>query len=186
MLKRTLPAVFGFVLLANLAAVAPSRGADGQSALPIRQALDAYLDGRWLPKGQADKATAYILQKLREAGCTAEEVEQMLRGGRASYETPKVKGRLLMVPDLQCEHVDYKTSMFFYIPKSYDPAKAAPLLMVGHGGNGAMSADYAKKAALVGIILWLPVVEREGMILAAPLSERGWGGIGNSILFSAM
>ncbi len=91
-----------------------------------------------------------------------------------------------MVPDLQCEHVDYKTSMFLYIPKSYDPAKAAPLLMVGHGGNGAMSADYAKKAALIGIILWLPVVERNGMILAAPLSERGWGSIGNSILFSAI
>ncbi len=148
--------------------------------------MDAYLDGRWLPKDQADKATADLLAKLDAAHCTPEEVEALLRAGRTQYDAPKAKGRLLLLKDLQCEHVDYKTSFFLYVPKSYDPAKAAPLLMVGHGGNGAMSADYAKEAAMVGIILWLPVVERNGMILAAPFSERGWSTIGYSILFSTI
>ena len=49
-----------------------------------------------------------------------------------------------------------------------------------------MSADYAKKATLAGLIPWLPLAERKGIILAAPQSERGWGSIGYSILLSSL
>ncbi len=162
----------------------PAAAADVKASL--QRDLDAYLDRRWLPQAEADKATQEVLDKLRKAGCTIEECERLLRAGRAHYGTPKLAGKLTLLGDLQCEHVDYKTSCFLYVPKSYDPAKAAPLLLVGHGGNSAMSADYAKKAALGGLNPWLPVVERKGMVLAAPLSERGWGPVGNSILLSAI
>jgi hypothetical protein len=189
MLTRALPPRLIFVgLVVILAtALAPAAPAVEPSSRPaIQRALDAYVDGRWLPKEQADKATVDVVQKLQEAGCTPEDVEQLLRSGRIDYKLPKVKGRLLMVPDIQCDHVDYKTSLFLYVPNSYDPAKAAPLLLLGHGGNSSMSAAYANKAALIGLIPWLPTVEKKGMILAAPLSERGWMSIGNSILLSTL
>src|SRR5262249_13376007 len=112
------------------------------------------------------------------------EVEKLLRQGRAGYEKFAEPGKLLFLGPLECDHVDYKTRYFLYVPKSYDPAKASPLLLVGHGGNGAMSADYAKRAAQGGIRPWLPVADKHGMILAAPLTERGWGWIGDSIVLS--
>ena len=109
----------------------------------------------------------------------------MIRAGRAEYPEglkaktlevgtkgpSKHKYKFPMV-SVACEHVDYKTSIILYIPKSYNPAKAAPLLLVGHGGNNAMAIDgpYAPKAAVSGIIPWLPTVEKHGMILAAPLT----------------
>ena len=152
----------------------------------LQKDLDAYLDRRWLPQAEADKATEEILDKLAEGRLHGRRVRAVVAGGPGALRHAQDQGEVGPLGDLQCEHVDYKTSFFLYVPKSYDPAKAAPLLLVGHGGNGAMSADYAKKATLGGIIPWLPVVERKGMILAAPQSERGWGSIGNSILLSTL
>lgn len=184
---------------AFLALVAPTAGAPPQEAAAgatdvaeqeqrtppepsLREALDAYLDKRWLP--EAEKATQELLARVREAKLNEDDVERMLRSGRSHYERAKTQGKLVLIRNLQCEHVDYVTSFLLYVPKSYDPAKAAPLLLVGHGGNSAMSADYAVRASLSGMLPWLPAVEKDAFILAAPQSERGWGPIGNSILLS--
>ncbi len=172
---------------------------DADAEASIRRALDAYFDGRWLPKEEADKATVELLAKLRDAGCSVEDIERMIRAGRVEYpekleaktlsvqlaDAKKTKFEFPVAP-LKCDHVDYTTNMILHIPKSYDPKKATPLLLVGHGGNGSMSADYAMQAALGGVIPWLPTADKEGMIIVAPLTERGWGRVGYSILLSSL
>jgi hypothetical protein len=62
------------------------------------------------------------------------------------------------------------------------PATLIFILLV-IGGTAQQPSVFA---ALSGIIPWLPTVEKKGMILAAPLSERGWMSIGNSILLSTL
>jgi hypothetical protein len=183
-----------------LCATAPAAAQpDAKAALP--KALDAYLDARWLPQAEADKATAEIVEKITQAGCTIEEVERMLRAGRVEYPkevkhagprmsfghkeaNKQVYYDLPLVGGLRCEHVDYKTSFWLFVPKSYDPRKASPLLVVGHGGNGAMSADSAQTASMFGVMPWLPIAVEKGILVAAPLSECGWGAIGYSALLS--
>jgi hypothetical protein len=205
---RTTLIVTLFTLGAAARLSPPVLADEADSKASLRQALDAYFDGRWLPKEEADKATTDILQKLRDAGCTVEEVEQMVRAGRAAYGDAKLAGKpakiqmkrgdktvdlmsrfpgTLMTIPLECEHVDYKTTVFLYVPKSYDPAKPSALLLVGHGGNAlTMTVQYATQAMLGGVMPWLPVVDKKNMLLAAPLSQRGWMTIGNSILLSAI
>jgi pimeloyl-ACP methyl ester carboxylesterase len=147
-------------------------------------ALDDYLDQRWLPPADAHKATQDLMARLRQASLGMQEVEGLLRAPRAKYPAPPKVGEALLIKGLVCEHVDYTTSFVLFVPKSYDAARQAPLLLIGHGGNSAMNAAYATQATLAGLTPWLPVAEKEGIVLAGPLSERGWGPIGNSILFS--
>lgn len=191
MLSRAFPStlMIGLAVGAATAEESPQSPAEPTPAprdakAAIRRSLDAYLDRRWLPDEEADRATREILDVLRKAGCSPADVEGMLRAGRSSYEAPPPLGKLVMVQGLACEHVDYETSFFLFVPESYDPKEPAPLLLVGHGGNSAMSVEYATQAALSGTIPWLPVVRSKRMVLAAPLSERGWGPIGYSILLS--
>ncbi len=203
-MKRSFSTVLFFTLVALSAiALRPVRADDAQSdkQLEVRKALDAYLDGRWLPADEAKKATDEMVEKFKAAGDSIEDVERLLRMGRVKYGGQKTTGKMLQMElkskdgkvakklqfpllDLQCENVDYKTTFIIYVPKSYKPTKPTPLLVVGHGGNSAMSAQYAVQATIGGILDWLPVVEKKGMILVAPQSERGWGSIGNSIIFS--
>jgi hypothetical protein len=148
--------------------------------------LDAYLDSRFAAPAEKAQATKELIAMLQKSGTRMAEVEELLRAGRATYPEPPERGKLHRGLKLVCDHVDYETEYFLYVPKSYQPKKGSPLLLVGHGGNGAMSRDYARQATLAGIQLWLPVVEKEGIILAAPLSERGWGWIGDSIILSLL
>jgi hypothetical protein len=150
----------------------------------VGQMIDSYLDRRWLPPDQARKATQELLARLREARLKPDGVELLLRARRMKYPATPPVGRLVLIKGLSCDQVDYATSCFLYVPKSYSVERSTPLLLVGHGGNGAMSIEYATQAALSGLMPWIPVVEKEGLILAAPLSERGWGPIGNAILVS--
>lgn len=201
MTKRVLSSALFTILFAFCAISQQPAAADDAQNLGLRKALDAYIDGRWLPEDEAKKATEEFVEKIKDAGCSIEDVERLLRMGRVSYGNEKPKSKMVKMEfkgkdgevkktlkfplhDIQCENVDYKTSFLLYVPKSYKPTKQTPLLVVGHGGNGAMNAAYATKAALSGTLGWLPIVEKKGMILVAPLSERGWGPIGNSIIFS--
>ncbi len=153
-------------------------GAYGQT---VQESIDAYLDARWdAPTDAIDK----LIEKLR--GLTVPEVEKILREGRATHaEPPQPRGKYTGRIPLTCEHVDYSTEYLLYVPKSYDPKKAVPLVIAGHGGSAARDRKYGEKAAIGGTVpFWTDQAEKDGFLLAAPITSRGWGAIGNSVLFS--
>ncbi len=47
-----------------------------------------------------------------------------------------------------------------------------------------MSRRYAARAAALGLQDWIALAEEKNLVLAAPLSERGWNLIGYSLVFS--
>ncbi len=151
----------------------------GLPSLPVT--IDRYLDRRW--DGTAEE-TAELVARLQAEGVDAEGLEKLVRAGRASYPTPSVPVGEVVEQDLDCDHVDYRAHYFLRIPTHYSAETAHPLLLIGHGGNGAMTLDYARRASRAGFTPWLELAEKHGFILAAPLTERGWGAIGNSIVLS--
>jgi pimeloyl-ACP methyl ester carboxylesterase len=145
-------------------------------------ALETYLDQRFLPPNEANAATEKLLQLLEKEKIDAAGLEKLIRQGRIQYPAPPEKGKLYLKRKLVCDYVDYETQFFLYVPKSYDATKAHPLLVIAHGGNGAMDAEYAKMAASSGLRPWLKLAEEHGFLVVAPLSERGWMTIGDAII----
>jgi pimeloyl-ACP methyl ester carboxylesterase len=172
------------LLAQSLVAAEPAQGPDVPAE--VRGAIETYLDKRFLPVKEADAETEKLIAQIEAAKVKLKDVEAILRAGRTKYPAAEEKGKLLLRDTLECDHVDYTTAYFLYVPKTYDPAKAAPLLLVGHGGNGAMDRDYAKRASEKGVKPWLEVAEKEGIVVAAPFTERGWGWIGDSILLTLL
>lgn len=145
------------------------------------KALDAFLDKRY----DAEAGAADALAKKLKLDAAA--LEKLLRAGRASYpEPPQKRGELTADVPLPCEHLDHAVKYFIYVPKGYDPAKATPLLVVGHGGSSGRDLAFGARAALGGLQPWLESAEKHGYLVVAPLTDRGWGAIGNSILLSCL
>lgn len=167
-----------FSMMLATAAVATT-----QTPPDLASAVDAFVLDRW-----SDADPAPLVERLRAAGIGAEALEAMLRAGRPSY--PKVVepiGELSQRLPLASDHVDHATQHYVYVPKSYDPAVAAPLLVIGHGGSAARDLDFGARAARSGMVpFWLEAAERHGFLVVAPLSDRGWMQIGTSLLFSAI
>ena len=174
-----------FLPIAICAAALPllrSSRAEAASAKDITAKLDAYLDHRWdAPPGATDDL-------IRELKLEAPEVERLLRSGRASYPAPpQPKGKLSTGLPLSCDHVDHSTKYMIYVPKGYDPAKASPLILVAHGGSAGRDVAFGERAAIAGIVpFWIEAAGKHGCILLAPITDRGWGAIGNSIALSAL
>jgi hypothetical protein len=146
--------------------------------------IDAYMDSRWSPQ---PGDTQQLVSSLAKRGLGLADIERLLRGPRASYpEVAVPKGRIVPDQKLVCEHVDYTTVYHLYLPKSYDHGKAHPLVLVGHGGNGAMSRERASRTALMYLRFWEAAAEKHGVIVVAPATARGWGAYGNSVLFSCI
>ena len=146
-------------------------------------ALDRWLDQRF----EAAEPSAPLLDAFASAGVDAGGVEALLRAGRASYPPlPCTPGRVSPRLPLACEHVDHATGMLLYVPVAYDPARAWPLVVVGHGGSAGRDLAFGERTARDGMAPWCEAAERLGLVLLAPLTDRGWGAIGNSILFSAL
>jgi pimeloyl-ACP methyl ester carboxylesterase len=82
---------------------------------------------------------------------------------------------------LTAPHVDYSTELLVYVPSSYDPSRKHSLYLVLHGGNFSMDQVYADKTAQSYIAPWVDNAEKFGIIVAAPITERGWGAVGKSI-----
>lgn len=151
------------------------------------EALDQWLDKRFDPKAPTAKAMA---ARLQGTGLDDKKIEALLRGGRASYPTLESlkleKGALSAKLRLVCDHVDYETNYFLYIPRSYDPKRAWPLVLIGHGGNAEMTQERADTTAFGYVGEWIEAAELKGFIAVAPATARGWDWIGNSILFSVV
>jgi pimeloyl-ACP methyl ester carboxylesterase len=148
----------------------------------VRDALDGYLDNRFQTMEEGARTTKELVELCLKEKLDAAELEKLIRAGRVKYPASPEKGKLYLKGKLACDHIDYETSFFLYLPKSYDATKAHPLLVIAHGGNGSMDADYAKFAAQGGLRPWLKLAEQYGFIVVAPLSERGWMTIGDSII----
>jgi pimeloyl-ACP methyl ester carboxylesterase len=150
----------------------------------LHAALDAYIDLRF---EATPEATAELVGRIEALNLSAADVETMLRAGRASYEPPADKLGDYSFDPIDCYHVDYSTKYFIYVPADYDASKAYPLVFVGHGGDSAMSVDYATSTARSYIRTYAPVFgAMSGFILVAPASTVGWGEIGNSLMFSTI
>lgn len=168
------------VLLAAAGAQTPPASATGSE---LALAVDAFVQDRW---STADPAP--LVEKLLAAKVDAAGLEGMLRAGRPKYpDVVEPRGQLSGRLPLASEHVDHTTEHFVYVPKSYDPTKATPLLVVGHGGSAARDLDFGARAAKSGMVpFWLQAAEQHGFLIVAPLSDRGWMQIGTSLLFAAI
>ncbi len=148
------------------------------------EALDDWLDRRFEHAAPVEP----LLGTLAAAGLDIAGVEALLRGGRAHYPEPsRPRGVLSGRMELECDHVDHRVQCMVYLPRAYDPLRPWPLVVIGHGGSAARDLEFGAHAARGGMEpFWYEAAEAFGLILVAPLTDRGWGAIGNSILFSAI
>ena len=148
------------------------------------EALDDWLDRRF----ERGAPLEPLLETLRAASLDAAGVEALLRNGRLRYPGPShAPGSLSAPMDLDCDHVDHRVRYMVYLPRAYDPGRAWPLVVIGHGGSATRDMVFAARAARDGMEpSWCEASEAYGLVLLAPLTDRGWGAIGNSILFSAI
>ena len=144
---------------------------------------------RYLLHNYLSRKTAHAEQLralIQVLGNDLSDWENLLRQGPILQPENIVPGQLQPERKLTCRQVDYETEYMLYVPSHYDPAGDWPLLLVGHGGNGNMPLKHARMAAFGGIEDWLPIAEKRGWIVAAPLTRRGWGVIGYGVLFSLL
>ncbi len=147
--------------------------------------LDAYVDERMTPDAGS---TAAMLAYLQQIHATAADVEWVLRKGRAHYDgPPQALGTVTQNVPISCYSVAYSSVYHIYVPRSYEPKNAVPLVIVGHGGNSTMSAAYARSTALSYINAYKAALgEQLGAIVVAPATERGWSPIGDALIFSTI
>ena len=147
-------------------------------------ALDDWLDHPFEPAAPVEP----LLGRLTAAGLDTVGVEALLRSGRAVYPPlPCRPGETSPRLPLTCDHIDHAAGFLVYVPSTYDPTIAWPLVVIGHGGSSARDLDFGGRAARGAMTPdWCDAAERFGLLLLAPLSDRGWGAIGNSIMFSAI
>ncbi len=148
------------------------------------EALDDWLDTRFERSAPLEP----LLETLARAELDAAGVERLLREGRLRYPEPShPPGELSEPMELECDHVDHRVQYMVYLPRAYDRRRLWPLVVIGHGGSVSRDLEFAAWAARGGMEpFWFEAAEANGLILLAPLTDRGWGVIGNSILFSAI
>lgn len=147
--------------------------------------VEAYFDTRHeARKGDTRK----LLKALREVGINGPaDLEALLRTPRQDLPpADKLVGRTT-THGIECEHVDYATEFFLHVPENIDLSAPVSLVFVGHGGNSSMSAERAKRVARQYIDAYAPGLTRTmNACIVAPASERGWGPIGYSLMFSTI
>ena len=159
--------------------------AESEKDRELLSQLDAYLDARWSPD---EDATAQMANAIREAGYTHLGAWSTLLGARrVSYpDASEWVGGVTWHP-VECAHVDYASEYALYVPENYYPNERYSLVVVGHGGNSSMSAEQAHSTAEQYLKAYAPeVTSRMRAIVVAPASERGWGPIGYSLVFSTI
>lgn len=163
--------------------IADAPAAPRAARAALAAAVDAWLDDRF----SATPPDA-VLATMAENQLGPADLEQVLRAGRATYPTPPQRpGKLTTGIPLPCDHVDHETEYFVYVPTTYDRSTAHPLLLVCHGGSADRDLRFGAQAARSGLKpFWIEQAEQRGWLLVAPLTDRGWMWIGNSILFSAL
>jgi len=162
-------------------------GTDTPTKPVVAHLVDAYFDTRFTPQPED---TSRLLTALADAGITdSADVEAAIRAPRARYPVPLgLVGETTSHP-VACAHVDYESDFFLYVDPDHAPGKGPlALVVVGHGGNSSMSEEYATKTARSYLDAYAPGLceSMGGVAVVAPVSERGWGPIGYSLVFSTI
>ncbi|MEM7247779.1 MAG: alpha/beta hydrolase-fold protein [Acidobacteriota bacterium] len=145
-------------------------------------AIDGYLAERWdAPASATDDLVAAL------AGVSVECVEEMIRAGRrVPVPAPHARG-VIHELSVTCEHVDYSSDYYLYVPPSYVEGVPTPLVAIGHGGNGAMSQSRANSTARSYMTRYMAYAQAPlNAILVAPATRHGWNQAGYSLLFSTI
>lgn len=181
---RLLPVML-CVMLFSVGMLCP-RALAQDKPLSAKQRLDSYFDERYETDADATEKLLQVLEDQHDVS-TAEELEALLRSNRASYPDAADWVGKTTKHAVVCDHVSYESAFLMFVPDSYDPAKPAPLVVVGHGGNSSMSEARATSVADMYLRAYAPIVSRElDAIVVAPVSTRGWGHIGNSLILSTI
>jgi hypothetical protein len=148
----------------------------------VKSLLDDWMDSRW--SGQSPQS---LIQAINTAGLDVSDVEKMLLNGRSLYPDPSDPlGEIVTGKLIDAEHVNYSSEYLIYVPTSYNETVQAPLVIYGHGGSVCRPLSLGRDNAIYAMGLWRNYAEITGSVLIAPLTERGWGGIGYSVLFSVL
>ncbi len=149
---------------------------------PLHALIDAWIDNRWT--GDTPQA---LIQAINRAGLGMSDVEELLRAGRAAYpDPPQPMGQITTGIQVDAQHVDHSSEYILYVPTNYDKTVQTPLIVVGHGGSSCRDIAFGELAALSGMDPWVDFAEQNDFLMVAPLTDRGWGAIGYSILFSTL
>lgn len=159
--------------------------AQDEDKRPFAAAIDAYIDAR--VKGDGSD-TRTLVDTLRAAGAdSSASIEARIRAPRHSYPSVADLVGKTTVHKVSCHHVDYASEYLLFVPEGYRHEVAAPLVVVGHGGNSSMSPARAKRVASAYLRAYAPTLSREmNALIVAPASSRGWGHIGNSLILSTI
>lgn len=170
------------VFLTVFGAMADARAQE--SGTEIARLIDTYIDQRF--DGDSS-STKELIHKLNQAGVTRmEDFEKALRARRANYpDTTEWMGKVT-IHNIECLHVDYETRYLMFAPAELDADKPVSLVIVGHGGNSSMSPRRAEGTAGAYIQAYRSLAAPLNAVLVAPASSRGWGQIGNSLIFSTV
>jgi len=151
-------------------------------AKPIHVMLDEWIDNRW--SGDTPQA---LIQAINAAGLEISDVEELLLKGRAAYPiAPQSPGQITTDLPIDAEHLDHSSEYLIYVPSNYKRTTQTPLIVVGHGGSSCRDIAFAEQAASGGMSPWKHFAEQHGFLMVAPLTDRGWGQIGYSVLFSTL
>ncbi len=174
-----------FFLLVFEAPNCPAQDVVSANRKKAAKLIDAYIDRRHDGTHQETIALFYQLKQLGFE--SASELESLLRGPRAAYpDTEPYLGKTT-AHDVECLHVDYASKFLMFVPKELDTKKPVALVVVGHGGNSSMSPERAESTAKMYLQIYARGMHKEmNAILVAPCSSRGWGHIGNSLIFSTI
>jgi hypothetical protein len=153
-----------------------------------KQAIESFIEGR---TQASPPAVTELADRLTQQGFGASDVEELVRSGPIEFpalpEGADSPIEHVLVRDITCFHANYSTRYFQYVPKSYDPARKTPLVVVGHGGNSAMSSAYAESTAKSYISAYRVLADGAlGAILVAPATTVGWGPLGDVLIESVI
>ena len=172
-----------FILVIGLATFLLGQRLNGQQEKSASW-IDTYIDLRYAAQ---ESDTKELLNNLKQVGIDKpSELEKVLRRKRAQYTDVTNWLGKVSVHAVTCQHVDYSSRYFLYVPKTIDLQKQNPLVIVGHGGNSSMSVARAEATAKGYLQAYRKVADQMKAILVAPASTRGWGQIGNSLMLSTL
>ena len=172
--------VGSLILAGGLLAAATQEPTDQAAA----KLIDTYVDLRYDATPESIKTLLESLAKVGVSEMAA--LEAALRGARAVYPDSSDSFGKTTTHDVECLHVDYKSRYFLNVPSDLKLDKPVSLVVVGHGGNSSMSPQRAEAIATMYLRAYQSMSAGMNTLLVAPASGRGWGQIGNSLIFSTI